>query len=226
MNKQGAHFAGYCGHLVDLWRLLTFQHYNPHSYSKFRNLKSVAVRTNATQLIETGTYVGNTAMRCSRHFEKIYTIELDEKLAAKAAAYLRRRPNVEVIQGDALAELPKILARPTVENVLVFLDGHFSGGDTALGDQPEPACDAITVLAQFKDKIRGIVVDDFRCFGRDKGWPTKSDLLHAIESYFNDQFDITIHLDQVLVFRRQEAPVSTAPGAARPRDRDTRKQVG
>jgi hypothetical protein len=206
MNKQGAHFAAYCGHLVDLWRLLTFQHYNPHSFSKFRNIKSVALRTNATQMIETGTYVGNTAMRCSRYFQKVYTIELDKKLAAEAAAYLRRRANVEVIQGDALAELPKILARPTVDNLVVFLDGHFSGGDTALGDQPEPACDEIDVLAQFKGKIRAIVIDDFRSFGRGQGWPTKADLLRAIESSFNDQFDITVHLDQVLVIRRQGAP--------------------
>jgi hypothetical protein len=202
MNKQGAHFAAFGGHLVDLWRLVSFQPSNPHSYSKFRNIKSVAKRTGATQMIETGTYLGNTAMRCAPHFQKLYTVELDKELVAKATVYLTKRKNVEVIQGDALAELPKILARPDVNNLLVFLDGHFSGGVTAHGDVPEPACEEVEVLRQFKSKIRAIIVDDFRCFGTDAGWPTKSALLHSLETCFNDDFDIAVHLDQVLITRK------------------------
>lgn len=203
MNKQGSHFAAWGGHLVDLWRLVRFQQRNPYSYSKFRNIKSAARRTGATQMIETGTYLGNTAMRCAPHFQKLYTIELDKDLAASAAAYLAKRKNVEVIQGDALAELPKILERPEVKDLLVFLDGHFSGGITAHGDVPEPACEEIEVLGRFKDKIRSIVIDDFRCFGNDAGWPTKSALLHSVETHFNDGFDISVHLDQVLVTRKK-----------------------
>lgn len=203
MNEQGTRWAAWAGHLVDLWRLTSFRYANPHSYSKLRNIRSVARRTGATQMIETGTYLGNTAMRCAPRFERVYTIELDEKLASRAAAYLCKRHNVEVIQGDALVEVPKILARSGVERLLIYLDGHFSGGATALGDRPEPACDEIEVLGQFKNKIRGIVVDDFRCFGVERGWPSKSALLRSIETHFGGEFEILVHLDQVLVMRIQ-----------------------
>src|SRR3954469_11885731 len=115
MNKQGSHFAAWGGHLVDLWRLIRFNPRNPYSYSKFRNIKTVARRTGATQMIETGTFLGNTAMACAPYFRKVYTIELDEALAASAAAYLKRRPNVEVIRGDAAVELPKLLERSDVD---------------------------------------------------------------------------------------------------------------
>jgi hypothetical protein len=202
MNKQGARFAAYGGHLVDLWRLARFQYANPHSYSKFRNIKTVARRTGATQMIETGTFLGNTAMACAPYFRKLYTIELDEALAASAAAYLKRRPNVEVIRGDAAVELPKILERPDVNELMVYLDGHFSGGVTALGDVPEPACMEIETLGRFRDKIRGVVIDDFRSFGTEPGFPSKSDLLHSVEKHFNNGYEILIHLDQVLIMRK------------------------
>ncbi len=209
MNEQGTRWAAWAGHLVDLWRLVSFRYSNPHSYTKVRNITSVARRTGATQMIETGTYLGNTAMRCASRFERVYTIELDGKLAARAAAYLRKRRNVEVIQGDALVELHRILARDGVERLLVYLDGHFSGGVTALGDRPEPACEEIEVLGRCKDRIRGIVIDDFRCFGTEPGWPTKSALLRSIETNFGKEFEILVHLDQVLVMRTP--PDATSP---------------
>ena len=202
MNKQGAWIAAIGGHVVDLWHLYSFAHVNPHSYSKFRNIKSVAHRTGAKQMIETGTYLGNTAMRCSFHFDHVYTIELDGQLATQAASYLKPRPNVDVISGDALIELPKILAKPEATDLLVFLDGHFSGGRTALGDQAEPACDEIEILAKYRDKVRAIVIDDFRCFGVNADWPTKAELLNSIERHFNDEYEICVHLDQVLVYSR------------------------
>lgn len=206
MNKQGAFFSALGGHAIDLFRLLAFDVRNPHSLSKLRNIDAVRRKTGARMMIETGTFLGVTAARAARVFEKVVTVELDQTLADKARAYLRPLPNVEVITGDALAELPKILARPDMEDVLVFLDGHFSGGETAHGDIAEPAVLEVDVLAQFRDKIRGIVIDDFRCFGTEAGWPTKGELIATVERHFNDAFDITVHLDQVLVSRRGARP--------------------
>jgi hypothetical protein len=202
MNKPGAFLQAMGGHLVDLYRLLTFEVQNPHSLSKLRNINALRKKTGARTLIETGTFRGVTAARCARFFDKVFTIELDETLAREAAEYLRRWPNVEAIQGDGLAMLPKILERAEVRDVLVFLDGHFSGGETAHGDIPEPAVEEIEVLARYRDKIRAIVIDDFRCFGTSPGYPTKADLLQSIEKHFNDGFEIAVHLDQVLVGRR------------------------
>jgi hypothetical protein len=46
-----------------------------------------------------------------------------------------------------------------------------------------------------------VIVDDFRCFGRDKGYPKMSRLLETVEDSFGQEFDYTVHLDQLLVSR-------------------------
>jgi len=198
VNRPGAYLQAMAGHLVDLYRLALFNVSNPHSYSKFRTIKHVARRTDARAFVEAGTYRGVTAARCARIFDQVFTVELDEKLAAAAAKYLDRWPNVTAIRGDALVEVPAILARPEVNNVIVFLDGHFSSGETAMGDLAEPAVEEIRLLGKYRQKIRGLIIDDFRGFGRWEGFPAKSELFAALEKEF-PEFDITVHLDQVIV---------------------------
>jgi len=203
MNKQGSIVAAWGGHLVDLYRLARFDVRNPHSYAKLRQIKALARRCGAKMMIETGTYLGNTAMRCSSLFDRVFTIELDPALYQQASRYLAPRKNVECIEGDGLKMLPAILARADVSNVLVFLDGHFSMGLTAHGDVAEPACLEVEVLAKYQDKIAGVIIDDFRTFGSAAGYPLKSELFRSIEQNFGDAFDCTVHLDQVLVWRKR-----------------------
>jgi hypothetical protein len=204
MNQQGSYFSALGGHLVDLYRLMRFDVRNPHSLSKVRQIRALAKRTHARTLVETGTFLGNTAMRASYFFDRVITIELSPDLYRKAAAYLAKRKNVECIEGDATKVLPQVMSRPDVREALVFLDGHFSGGPTALGDTEEPACIEIEMLAPFRDKVAGIVVDDFRLFGAG-GWPPKSELLRAVEKHLGQTHDFTVHLDQLLVWRKQNA---------------------
>ncbi len=183
MNKQGTIVQAWGGHLVDLYRLLRFDIRNPHSYSKYRNIVALRRRTGAHVLVEAGTYLGNTTCRCSRIFDKVVTIELDTLLYKQASQYLASRKNVECVHGDALRELPRILARDNLDKILIFLDGHYSGSNTALGDLLEPACEVIKSLKPHLHKIVGIVVDDFREFGSN-GWPSRSSLLQEIEKIF------------------------------------------
>ncbi len=198
MNKQKQNLQAFIGHIIDLYRLASFNFKNPHSYTKFRQIKSLQKRTNATVFIETGTYLGVTTKRCATIFSKLYTIELDEELAKQAKNYLSNNNNVEVIQGDTLEFLPNLLEREEINNALVFLDGHFSGGITACGDIPEPAIEELKILAKHKIKIKCIIIDDFRSFGIESGFPKKSELLKATENYFDD-YQITIHLDQLII---------------------------
>jgi hypothetical protein len=201
-KKQRSQFTTVRHHLGDLLGLLRFRLANPRPYSKFRMIRSIARQTGARMLIETGTFRGITAERCSKVFERVFTIELDKDLAAKAATFLQPRRNVEVIQGDGLVELPRLLERAEVNDALIFLDGHYSGGITAQSDLPEPAVEELRILASFKPKIRAILIDDFRCFGQLPGFPKKSELLQAYETHFADQFAATIHLDQMVIAPR------------------------
>lgn len=194
-------FSAVGGHLIDLCRLARFDVRNPHSLSKFRQIRALARRTGAKMLVETGTYLGNTTMRASYVFDKVITIELSPDLYLQASSYLAKRKNVECIEGDATKVLPEVMARTDLQDVLVFLDGHFSGGDTALGDMQEPACLEIEMLGGHRDKIAAIIVDDFRLFGMD-GWPRKSELIRSVEDHFGTDFDLTVHMDQLLIWRK------------------------
>ena len=147
MNSHGTLIAAAGGHLVDLWRMLRFDVKNPHSLSKLRQLTAVRNRTGATTLVETGTYLGNTARLASHFFDMVYTIEVDETLYTKAKTFLAPRTNIECLLGDCAKVLPELMARPDVDNALLFLDGHFSGGETGCGIVEEPAVSLIASLA-------------------------------------------------------------------------------
>lgn len=198
MNRRGSWIRALAGHLIDLYGMMSFEVANPHGLSKFRNIKSLARRTGARVFVEAGTYRGVTTARCARLFDRVFTVELDRQLAADAAVYLRRWPNIELFQGDALTVVPSILSRGDVEDVLIFLDGHFSGGVTALGEMSEPAVEELRLLGAFRSKIRGIIIDDFRGFGVYEDWPAKSSLFRVLEEQFPG-FDVMVHLDQVIV---------------------------
>jgi hypothetical protein len=152
-------------------------------------------------LIESGTFLGNTAMRASRRFDRVITIELSPEFHRQASQYLARRSNIECILGDSTKVLPEVLKRPDVADALVYLDGHFSEAGTAIGEEAEPACTEIRLLAQRKEKVAAFVVDDFREFGVARGFPSKSELLRCIEQHFGD-YVLAVHLDQVLVWRK------------------------
>jgi Ribosomal RNA adenine dimethylase len=200
MNKQNKELEAIAAHLLDLYQIATFTFSVPHSYTKFRSILSLKQKTSARNLIETGTYLGVTTKRCASHFDKIYTIELDQDIAEQAKKHLSGNKNIEVIQGDAVAILPKVFLKDEDKDVLIFLDGHFSGGDTACGDLPEPAIEELKALSPFRSQIAGIIIDDFRLFGTEPGFPSKSEIFKAIEEYFPG-FGVSVALDQILIFR-------------------------
>lgn len=200
MNKQNQELQAIAGHLLDLYKIARFTFSNPHSYTKSRAITSTRNKVNAETFIETGTYLGVTTRRCAAHFKNVYTIELDSELAKKANEFLSSKKNVEVLQGDALDILPTILQKD-IDNILVFLDGHFSGGVTACGTMPEPAIEEIKILSQYRQKIAAIIIDDFRLFGTEAGFPTKSSLFQSIEEYLPG-FDVTVSLDQIVITRK------------------------
>ena len=187
-------------HVQDLWQLANFSFHTPRSLTKFRQIKSVARDSGAQCFIESGTYKGHTTKRCAPEFQRIVTIEIDEKLAQNAKQFLCNNLNIEVLQGDVIDCLPNILDRDDIQNVLVYLDGHFSGGITGKGEIDEPACDAINILTKYADKLSAFIVDDFREFGKP-GFPKKSHLIDACEDFFGDHTKLTVHLDQVIVLR-------------------------
>jgi len=206
MNRPSILPKGQAGHLLDLWRIVTGTFHVPHSWTKYRQIVSLGRATGGDVFFEVGTFLGVTTKRCAKKFRKVWTVELDPKLCAEARRYLASSFNVAVIEGDGLKEVEKFLAETGERNVIVFLDGHFSGGATAKGDLVEPALEEIAILARHRDKIAGFIVDDFRELGTQPGWPTKWELIKSVETLFGQHgFRVAVHLDQVVVRRMRNA---------------------
>ena len=125
-------------------------------------------------LVETGTYYGDMVMVQLGNFREIHSIELGDDLYAKAANRFRDESHVTIYHGDSIKVLPEILKK-IEEPALFWLDAHFSGGVTALGETPCPLLWELDIILTSK-YAHGILIDDARCFGLLKGFPTISEI--------------------------------------------------
>jgi len=88
--------------------------------------KFIAIRDKyqITSVIETGTYYGDTTKWLSKHFEKVYTCEINSEYYKAALAELDGYDNV-VIANQPSQEFLKTALEVAEGNVLVFLDAHW-----------------------------------------------------------------------------------------------------
>lgn len=179
MNDPKSIIEPIAGYLLDSIAKLRGDVYVPHSLTKLQALVRLRRVTGATTVIEVGSYKGVTTRRLSRFFEQVLSIEIDPELCEHARRRCSTRRNVTIYQGDGKVLLPQLAA--TVRNCVLFLDGHFSGDGTGHGDEPEPVLAELDVVSPWIGNFVGLVVDDFRLFGVERGWPRKSEVMAALE---------------------------------------------
>lgn len=133
-------------------------------------LYSLITTPKTRQFIETGTYHGDGIQRVLEHYEKIHSIELSHKYAVEAAKRFLHNSKVTVYHGNSKEVLP-VLLETIPEPVTIFLDGHYSGGETAIGDEIVDGFSSAPLLAELEiimqrpyDDI--VVIDDTRMFGK------------------------------------------------------------
>jgi hypothetical protein len=134
--------------------------------------------------IETGTFLGETTQMAATIFDKVFTIEVDDKLYNNAAAYLPQF-GIEVIKGDSLNIFPTLIPKIS-DNIIFWLDGHYSGYGTGYGQYDFPAlqeCEMIDKYLQSKEAF--IMIDDVRLFG------------HGHAEQVDDSL-VTITIDKIL----------------------------
>ena len=86
---------------------------------------------------------------------------------------------------------------------MIFLDGHFSGGATGHGDEPEPVLKELDIISEHLRNFVAIVIDDLRLFGVEAGWPRKHEVLEKIEKQFlPSEWTIDLLNDQILIWRK------------------------
>ena len=88
-------------------------------------------------LIETGTYLGDMIIAQLDNFNQIFSIELDFVLWRNAVKRLKYYKKVKILQGDSSLILKDIMSE-VKEKAIFWLDGHYSGGNTARSEKDCP----------------------------------------------------------------------------------------
>jgi hypothetical protein len=132
-------------------------------------------------VVETGTFLGDTAAFLSDHGCDVITIELDPKLAALARLRFRGNRHVQLIEGDSGTRLPAVvqgLERPA----LFYLDAHYSGPGTGRGAIETPISAEIDFVLQRALAGSVVAIDDARCFGTAPDYPPLEQFLGALRT--------------------------------------------
>lgn len=201
MNDPKTLLEPLAGYALDLLAKLRNRPFVPHSLMKLHNFRTCRDLTGAETAVEIGSYKGITARRLSRLFKQVVTVEIDPALHEIAKARCADRPNVRLLLGDGSHLLPQIAGE--VSKALLFLDGHFSGGETGIGDEPEPVLKELDLIEPHIGNFTAVVVDDFRLFGVEQGWPSKSEVMAKLEKVLpQSQWDHFVMNDQFVCVRK------------------------
>ena len=147
--------------------------------TKQKHLLRIVQETKISQLVETGTYLGDMLFMLAHDFKKLYSIELSEFYYNKAKKRFINFPTIELHNGDS-GEVLKAIIDKIKEPTLFWLDGHYSGGKTALGKKECPIFEELKHI--FKSNFNHvIVIDDARLFIGKNDYPEVKELKEYIE---------------------------------------------
>lgn len=160
--------------------------------------------------IETGTYMGDTVEFLKHDFNRLFSIELNEDLAAKAAKRFSNDAKVTIVQGDSATQLAAILS-DIKSPVAFWLDGHYSSefqsGDeyivTGKGEKDTPVMEELIQISQHPVKNHMILIDDARLFNGNDDYPTKQQVSEFVKQNLpNHSFSIKKDIIRILPNRR------------------------
>jgi len=148
----------------------------------------LASLNNTDVFIETGTFQGGTTRWASTRFESVFTIERAEGLYNLHHGELAQIKGVKPLFGDSRDVLPLILAGIGQRKALFWLDGHWSGGETAGAADECPLLEELACLSDRKGDI--VLIDDARLFlsapprpHKPSEWPTIRDIVEAFAGW-------------------------------------------
>jgi hypothetical protein len=150
--------------------------------------------------IETGTYMGDTlAAIASDRSINCLSIELSSDYFEAAKKRFANYSNVELRQGDSgqlLSEFVKNIRLPT----LFWLDGHYSGDNTARGVENTPIMKELQAIIESPVKTHVILIDDARHFNGLDGYPKIEELLAYVRRWGNYHFEVSADIIRLTPF--------------------------
>ena len=142
--------------------------------------------------IETGTYYGETTEMLARIAQKVYSIEPSFELVELAKKKFMSVDSVSILPGTSEQVLGNLLSQIIKNETLdisFWLDGHYSEGNTFLGENETPIVQELDAISGFIPRFSEItiLVDDVRCFRPQiPRWRSYPDLNYLV-SWANEQ---------------------------------------
>ena len=147
----------------------------PPPIIKQRIVKDYAQRFSLDTLVETGTYLGEMVLATKENFNRIFSIEIDKKLAKKTNKKFSKYSHITIIQGDSGEVLKDVISN--IKNPCLFwLDSHYSGGLTSRGINETPIKQELEHIFYSGIKEHVILIDDARFFIGGKDYPKLQEL--------------------------------------------------
>jgi len=174
------------GHYPDYlwWTLRGKPARSPHLLKQM-TVAEYGRRYNLRCLVETGTYYGEMVAGMRQHFNLIYSIELDPKLAEYARQRFKGSPQVKILEGDSGVLVPQVVAqldRPA----LFWLDAGYYGVDPKKGDLSRLLTELNAILsAPVREHV--VLMDDARMFVGAESKFNASQLVAWIEREYPDR---------------------------------------
>ena len=145
--------------------------------------------------VETGTYKGKMIESVQSVFTRIYSIELDAALYDNARKKFSRCSHIQILHGDS-GELIKEVLGHLSGRTLFWLDAHYSGGVTAMGEKETPIEKELRTIFRMRAPDDVILIDDARLFVGDNDYPTISALKDLVNT---SRPDATIDVEDDII---------------------------
>jgi hypothetical protein len=144
-------------------------------------IREFAQKYGIQYLVETGTCHGDMVAAMQKEFKKIVSIELADQFYREVCERFKGVPNVELIHGDSATKLQEVVAK-LPGRAIFWLDGHYSGGDTARGIHDTPVNEELRAIFQPGQPDHIVLIDDARCFGDSPVYPTFDQVRQLVQS--------------------------------------------
>jgi hypothetical protein len=180
-----------------LWKLQGRPAPDNHVYKK-RRIKRLAQEHHCDTFIETGTFYGQMVNFARSVFRKVISVEIYPPFHRDNAAQFARDPDVHILLGDSGKNLPEAITLAS-GRILFWLDGHYSGAGTGIGEKVSPIIEELRLIAKAGRKDDCIVIDDKRLFTGSDGHPTLDEAIVELKA-INRAYAISFGCDSRVAY--------------------------
>jgi len=166
-----------------------------HLYKKQR-IRKIAEKYKCNTFIETGTFYGQMVQYAANSFENIISIEIYEPFYQANLKNFKDKSNVNILLGDSASRLSDAISL-SKGKILFWLDGHYSGEGTGIGDKVSPIIEELRIIAKCNLNNHCIIIDDRRLFLGKDGYPTIDKAIFELKN-INADYKISYDADSII----------------------------